>query len=179
MINVIVFFLFFYLLLISVIGYGLIFQNLCFGSTKNINDQRSIYIGFYGLFLITFISLVSSLIVPHNFTHNIVLHSIGLLLFIFTKTEDKKKYLRIIFLISIFTLSALLISKTHDDFSYYHLPFTKYLTEQKIIFGMGNLLHGYKLLSSLFFLNSTFYLPFIEFFSFHFTLLFFLIFFNF
>ncbi len=62
-------------------------------------------------------------------------------------------------------LSALLISKTHDDFSYYHLPFTKYLTEQKIIFGMGNLGHGYKLISSLFFLNSTFYLPFLEYFS--------------
>ena len=75
-------------------------------------------------------------------------------------------------------LSALLISKTHDDFSYYHLPFTKYLTEQKIIFGMGHLNHGYNLLSSLFFLNSTFYLPYIEYYSFHFSLLFFLIFFN-
>ena len=75
-------------------------------------------------------------------------------------------------------LSALLISKTHDDFSYYHLPFTKYLTEQKIIFGMGHLNHGYNLLSSLFFLNSSFYLPYIEYYSFHFSLLFFLIFFN-
>ena len=73
----------------------------------------------------------------------------------------------------------MLISKTHDDFSYYHFTFTKYLTEQKVIFGMGIIGHGYKLLSSLFFLNSTFYLPFIEYFSFHFTLLFFLIFFNF
>ena len=44
---------------------------------------------------------------------------------------------------------------------------------------MGNLLHGYKLISSLFFLNSSFYLPLIEYFSFHFSLLFFLIFFNF
>ena len=44
---------------------------------------------------------------------------------------------------------------------------------------MGILGHGYKLISSLFFLNSTFYLPFIEYFSFHFTLLYFLIFFNF
>ena len=78
-----------------------------------------------------------------------------------------------------FTVSALLISKTNDDFSYYHLPFTKYLTEHKIIFGMGHLNHGYNLLSSLFFLNSIFYLPKIEFYSFHFTIIFFLIFFNF
>ena len=72
-----------------------------------------------------------------------------------------------------------MISKTHDDFSYYHLPFTKYLTEHKIIFGMSNIGHGYKLISSLFFLNSIFYLPIVEYFSFHFSLLFFLIFFNF
>ena len=81
-------------------------------------------------------------------------------------------------LISLITFSALLISKTHDDFSYYHLPFTKYLTEHKIIFGMGHLNHGYNLLSSIFFLNSTFYLPFIEYYSFHFSIIFFLIFFN-
>ena len=177
--NFIIFFLFFYVLLISVLGYGLLFQNLCFGNVKNMNDERAIYTGFYGLFLLTFISLISSLFVPHDFTHNTLLHLFGFLLFIILKAENKKEYLKIIFLISLFTISALLISKTHDDFSYYHLPFTIYLTEQKVIFGMGQLLHGYKFLSSLFFLNSTFYLPFIEYFSFHFTLLFFLIFFNF
>ena len=115
----------------------------------------------------------------HNFTHNILLHSIGIFLFIFLEVKNKKNYLQIILLISLIIFSALLISKTHDDFSYYHLTFTKYLTEQKVIFGMGILGHGYKLISSLFFLNSTFYLPFIEYFSFHFSLLFFLIFFNF
>ena len=78
-----------------------------------------------------------------------------------------------IFFISVVLFSSLLISKTHDDFSYYHFPFTKYLTEQKIIFGMSILGHGYKLLSSLFFLNSSFYLPYIEYFSFHFSMLFF------
>ena len=54
----------------------------------------------------------------------------------------------------------------------------KYLTEQKVVFGMGHLNHGYNLLSSLFFLNSVFYLPYIEYYSFHFTLIIFLIFFN-
>jgi len=176
--DIIIFFLIFYILLISVIGYGILFQRLCFGHIGNPTDQNEIYIGFYGLFLITIISLISSLFVPHNFLHNIILHSIGVLLFIFLKIRNKKDYSKSIFLISLLVLSALLISKTHDDFSYYHLPFTKYLTEQKIIFGMGNLGHGYKLISSLFFLNSTFYLPFLEYFSFHFSLLFFLIFFN-
>ena len=170
MIELIIFFSFFFILLLSTIGFGILFQNLCFGSIKNLEEQNSIYIGFYGLFFLICISLVTSLLFPHNFTHNILIHFFGILSFILFKIKNKKKYLKIIFVISIFTISALIISKTHDDFSYYHLPITKYLTEHKIIFGTANLTHGYKLLSSLFFLNSIFYLPFIEYYSFHFSL---------
>ena len=177
--NTLIFFVSFYVLLISVIGYGLLFQAISFGLIKDMSNQKSIYIGFYGLFLITIISLITSLFMPHNFLHNIVLHILGISFFIFLKVKNKNEYLKVIFLISFFIISALLISKTHDDFPYYHLPFTRYLTEQKVIFGIGNLQHGFKLISSLFFLNSTFYLPFIEYFSFHFSLIFFLIFFNF
>ncbi len=179
MFDVFIFITFFYLSLFSVIGYGLIFQSLILKKIINFNEEKVIYLGFYGLSLITLISLITSIVIPHNFTHNILLHSIGITYLIFSKGENKKKYLNLIIVISVLVFSALLISKTNDDFSYYHLPFTKYLTEQKIIFGMGHLNHGYNLLSSLFFLNSTFYLPFIKFYSFHFTLIFFLIFFNF
>ncbi len=179
MIDVFIFVLFFYFLLISTIGFGFLFQKIFFESITNFEDQKIIYIGFYGLFSLTFISLLTSLFFSHNYIHNLIIHFFGILFFFITKVENKKSYLKTIFFISIFTILAVLISKTHDDFSYYHLPFTKYLTEHKIIFGMGNLLHGYKLLSSLFFLNSTFYLPFIEYFAFHFSSLYFLIFFNF
>ena len=173
-----IFFIFFYGLLISVVGYGFLFQKLCFNNIEKFEDQTIIYTGFYGLFLLTIISLVTSLFISHNFVHNSLIHLVGILSLIFISFKNKKKYLKNVLFISIFTISALLISKTHDDFSYYHLPFTRYLAEQKIIFGMGHLSHGYKLISSLFFLNSTFYLPLINFFSFHFTLIFFLIFFN-
>lgn len=179
MTDYIIFFISFYFLFFSVIGYGLYFQSLCFEKIKNFNDEKSIFVGFYGLFFVTLISLLTSLFLAHNFTHNLILHIIGLIYFIFYKAQNKKTYLKFIVLISFIVFSAVLISKTNDDLSYYHLPFTKYLTEQKVIFGMGHLSHGYNLLSSLFFLNSTFYLPFINFFSFHFSLVFFLIFFNF
>ena len=179
MFDIIIFILSFYILLLSVIGHGMFFQKLCFGTIKNMNDPEVIYTGFYGLFAITFISVISSFFVPHNFAHNILLHISGVLFFLFIRATNKKNYIKMIFFISIVVFSALLISKTHDDFSYYHFPFTKYLTEQKVIFGMSILGHGYKLLSSLFFLNSSFYLPYIEYFSFHFSVLFFLIFFNF
>ena len=78
MLNIIIFFLSFYVLLVSVVGYGLLFQTLTFGSTESMNHQKSIYIGFYGLFLITFISLITSLFVPHDFIHNILLHLLGI-----------------------------------------------------------------------------------------------------
>ena len=179
MFEILIFITSFYLLLISTIGFGILFHRLSFGLIKDFNDESTIYIGFYGLFLITFISLISSLLFPHNQIHNLALHIFGIVCFFSFKIKNKKNYLKIIILISLVTFAALLISKTHDDFSYYHLPFTKYLTENKIIFGMGNINHGYNLLSSLFFLNSTFYLPFIKYFSFHFGIIFFLIFFNF
>ncbi|WP_435090555.1 hypothetical protein ACIJYE_00935 [Candidatus Pelagibacter bacterium nBUS_30] len=178
MINIIIFTVFFYLLLFSVIGYGIFFRRICFNEANLSDNEGSIYIGFYGLFFITLLSLISSLFVAHNFVFNIFLHVLGILFFVSLSFENKDKYLKNIILISLLLFSALLISKTNDDLSYYHLPFTKYLTEQKIIFGMGHLNHGYNLLSSLFFLNSTFYLPFIKYFSFHFGILFFVVFFN-
>ncbi len=173
-----IFFFSLFFLLFSTIGYGILFNNLCFKKITDLKDQDSIFVGFYGIFFITLISLFTSFFFQHNFFHNLLLHIIGILLLIFSPSNNKKKFIFYLCLITILLLSALLISKTHDDFSYYHLPFTKYLTEQKIIFGMGHLNHGYNLLSSLFFLNSTFYLPYIEYYSFHFSLLFFLIFFN-
>ena len=175
--NFLIFIISFYFLLISVIGNGRLFAKLCF---KESYDEKNgfIYIGFYGLMFITLISLITSIFVAHNFYHNIIIHGFGFLYFFFNFNKQNRVYLKHLFYISLLTISALIISKTNDDFSYYHFPFTKYLTEQKIIFGMGHLNHGYNLLSSLFFLNSTFYLPFIKFFSFHFSLLFFLIFFN-
>ena len=88
--NIIIFFLSFYILLISVIGYGILFQNLCFGPIKDMNDEKVIYTGFYGLFLLTFISLITSLFLSHNFIHNILLHLIGILLFIFLRVKNKK-----------------------------------------------------------------------------------------
>ena len=178
MVEIILFLFFFYFFLLSTIGYGFLFQNYCFKKILLADYQNIIYVGFYGLFALTFISLLSSLFFPHGFIHNILIHFFGILFFIIFKIKKRKKYLINIFTISVFLFSALLISKTHDDFPYYHLPFTKYLTEHHIIFGIGNLSHGFKLISSLFFLNSTYYLPYIEFYSFHFSSFFFLIFSN-
>ena len=174
--DIIIFILSFYFCLISVLAYGNFFQRIFL--EKNINKNIDVYTGFYGLMFLTLISLITSYFVQHNYYHNFILHGLGFVYFFFTNFKNNKKFYKNIFYISIFLFSILLISKTHDDFSYYHLPFTKFLTESHVIFGMGHLNLGYNFLSSLFFLNSTFYLPLIELYSFHFSIIFFLIFFN-
>ena len=73
------------------------------------------------------------------------------------------KYIFLIFGIFIF---ALLAAKTHDDFSYYHFPYIYYLTQENLIIGVGNLVHAFRTPSSIFYLNSLFYLPGIKYFSF-------------
>ena len=45
MTNLIIFGLTFYVLLLSVIGYGLFFYNLCFISFKDLNDKNTIFCG--------------------------------------------------------------------------------------------------------------------------------------
>ena len=166
MFETIIFFLTFYLLLISVIGYGLMFQSLCFAKIKDMNDQKVIFTGLWNIYNY-FISLISSS-VAHNFIHNILLHLLGFY-FSYFECKKQKNFLKIIFIISFFVISAL-ISKTHDDFSYYHLP-SQNIWQNIKLFGLGNRTWIY-FVSSIFF-KSTFYLPLIEFFTFHFINIFF------
>jgi hypothetical protein len=63
--------------------------------------------------------------------------------------------------------SSLLILKNHDDFSYYHLTYSLGLTENKIQLGLGNIGHGPRHHSSVFYLNSLIFLPHIKFYLFH------------
>ena len=54
--------------------------------------------------------------------------------------------------------------KNHDDFFYYHFSYTLSLIEYKKILGLGILNHGFRTPSSIFYLNSLFYLPHIKYF---------------
>ena len=65
-----------------------------------------------------------------------------------------KKYKSIIFI---------LVAKNHDDFPYYHFPYTYYLTQDNLHIGIGQFGHGFRTPSSIFYLNSLFYLPLIKF----------------
>ena len=62
---------------------------------------------------------------------------------------------------------SILLFKNHDDFTYYHFPYTYYLTQHSFFFGVGEFNHGFRTPSSIFYINSLFYLPFIEYYLFN------------
>ena len=157
--NLILFIFYPLFLLFSVLGYGMTFRRLIFNKNGEINLSL---IGLFGLFFMYLLSFFSHLIVPHNYLHNIFFHIIGLILFFYFISEINKKELKLILLFFFILFLGFIISKTNEDFPFYHLPLSLHLAEQKIQFGLGNLNFAYNHWSSLFLLNSLYYLPFVE-----------------
>ena len=160
-------FLFFYISsIISILGYGLIFQKII-----NIpkNDFCLGYSGLIGIFFLTIISYTSNIILPHGLIHNSIIFIIGFFIFIyfFFKNYILKKDVKVFALIFLFLFLSFLVFKAHDDFPYYHFPYTYYLTENSSYLGIGNFNHGFRTPSSLFYFNSLFYLPVINYNLFH------------
>lgn len=170
---IIVFLFFTFLSLISIIGYGAFFNKFILKNNQNLNLGL---IGFLGLFLISSISYLTHIFFPHNYFHNLIITILGFTFFIYffkkKKINVKKENLFIFFLLII----GIFIGKSHDDFPYYHLPNALHFTENKLEFGLGNLNHGFKHHSSIFYLYSTFYLPLIKYYIFNVLNFFFLIF---
>ena len=159
--------IYFYLILIvsSILGYGFLLAQLL---NKNILKYNLGYIGILGLLTLVLISYTTIFFVKHDYIHNSIIHSIGLISFayFFRNLKLNKDYILLIVLIFLLS-SSLFILKNHDDFSYYHLTYSLGLTENKIQIGLGNLEYGYRHHSSLFFLNSIIFLPYIKFYLFH------------
>ncbi len=158
---------FFYLVsILSTLGYGLYFQRII-----NIpyNKKCLGYSGLIGLFFLTIYSYLSNFFYAHNIYHNLIILFIGLVLFYLSyirRLFSKKEIKFLVILFSIIFISFL-ISKTHDDFPYYHFPYTYYLTQNSSLIGIGSFNHGFRTPSSLFYFNSLFYLPIIKYYLFH------------
>ncbi|WP_440932446.1 hypothetical protein [Candidatus Pelagibacter sp.] len=162
-VDLIILFLFYFVILFSILGYGLTFQNYFF---KYYNINLGI-IGLIGIFILIIYSYVSHYFISHNYWHNSIILIIGLILFLvfFQKIQKEKLFLfSSIFLI---LFISLIIFKTHDDFPYYHFPYTYYLSQEPLIVGIGSFNHGFRTHSSIFYLNSLYYLPIIKYFSFY------------
>jgi len=152
-------------LLFSILGYGFLLSRFIGSSLINFNIG---YQGLLGILLLTTVSYFTIFFVKHGYIHNLIIHFIGIISFIFytKKNNFLKQFIKILFIFTILFI-ALLIIRNHDDFNYYHLTYSLGLTENKIFFGLGQFQHGYKHHSSIFFFNSIIFLPFIKYYLFH------------
>ena len=159
-----------FLILLSVIGYGIFFKKLmqfCDKSVESQNHYSLGLLGLYGIFLLIFISYTSSFFYKHNLTHNILILIFGLFIF-FKNIKIFKKTPKFFIIPLLLTCILILVFKNHDDFHYYHFPYTFFLVENTHPVGLGHFNLAFRTPSSIFFLNSLFYLPFIKEFSFNF-----------
>ena len=157
---------FYYLSIISCLGYGLLISKI-FNSKISINNYG--YQGLFGILFLIIYSYISNFFYAHDLLHNSILVLIGLSSFVYfayKKILVKEKVKILIFIFSILFLSFL-IFKPHDDFSYYHFQYSYYLTQFPLLIGVGQFNHGFATPSSIFYLNSLFYLPHVDYALFH------------
>ncbi len=156
-----IFLLFYFLIVFSIIGYGNLFSFI-FKRAYTIGER-----GLIGILSLIIISYITNFFFPHSLTHNSLIITFGLLSFVIYTIKNFKKNIKellpalVIFLI---LFVGLLMHKNHDDFYYYHFSYTLSLIEYKKIIGIGLLNHGFRTPSSIFYLNSLFYLPYVKYF---------------
>jgi len=95
-----------------------------------------------------------------------------LFFFYYIKNLENKNFkneLIILIIIFILLFISILIKKNHDDFPYYHFAYTYNLTQDSADFGIGKFNHGFRTPSSIFYINSLFFLPLADYYLFNFT----------
>ena len=165
--NFLLFFSYYFIIIFSALGYGLIFSKLI---NKKIHYDNLGYIGLLGIYILIFYSYLSNLFLAHSQIHNSIVLVTGLFFFIFFIRRKLKKIKKEIIYSSLVFLClfiSIILFKNHDDFPYYHFPYTYYLTQHSFYFGVGEFNHGFRTPSSIFYINSLFYLPYIEYYLFN------------
>lgn len=164
--NIFLIFIWYLIIPSSIIGYGIFFQKIIFEKLTDINIG---YLGLFGIFFFITYSYLSNFLIPHSKIHNLVFIFLGFVFFLknyFSKNFNKKQ-VSLFYLILLIFFISILIFKSHDDFEYYHFPYTYFLTQHDLTIGIGNFGHGFRTQSSIFYLNSLFYLPLIDFYLFN------------
>ena len=163
--------IYYWLITFSLVGYGILFNKLFLRSSEN--DIG--YVGFYGIFILILLSYISSFFIPHSELFNSGVLLVGLIIILINRKKNiiQKNIRKILIIFSILTI-FILLAKNHDDFSYYHFPYTHLLTEYSNMIGLGNFNHGFRTHSSIFYLSSLFNLPYSNFFLLHLSPVFFI-----
>ncbi len=163
--NYLIFLISYFLIVLSVIGHGA----LAIRFTKtNISIEEIGFVGLVGIFFLILYSYITHFFISHGYLHNLIFIFIGLSSIYYFKSKIflKKNSILLFSIFSVIFL-AFVIFKTHDDFGYYHFPYSYYINKFSMIIGIGPLNHGFKTPSSIFYLNSLFYLPYLEYHLYH------------
>ena len=162
--NIYIFIIYYLFISLSIIGYGLTF----FSINKKLKVSNNFgYAGLFGVLILCIYSYLTSFFFEHNLKHNFVLLFIGFIFFIYFGLNNNKQNLKILFFCLLVYFIGILIFKTHDDFKYYHFQYSYYLTQMPSVIGVGNFNLGFRTPSSIFYINSLFYLPGVKYFMFH------------
>ena len=169
MFNFLVLIFYYFLILVSILGYGAFFLRIF---DKKLISNNFGYVGLFGLYVLLIYSYLSNFIIAHSEFHNIIILIIGIIFFflkILKSYSEYQKEIFLTFLVFVLISSSLFLYKNHDDFPYYHFPYTYYLTQQSFYIGIGQFNHGFRTPSSIFYINSLFYLPYAKFYLFHYS----------
>ena len=163
--NYLIFLVSYFLIVLSVVGHGILAIKL---TKTNISTNEIGFVGLIGIFFLILYSYLTHFFISHGYIHNLIFLIVGLVGLFFFRSQILIKS-NIILLFSIFSIIflAFIIFKTHDDFGYYHFPYSYYLNKFSMIIGVGPLNHGFRTPSSIFYLNSLFYLPYLDYYLYH------------
>ena len=165
------FLIYYFLISLSLVGYGFLLSRLL-----KIDCSNYGYLGLLGLSFLIFISYSTTLFYSHGYFFNLLTLLIGLLIFFYLLRLDKNFKVNLNQHLVVFLILVIFIyvGKNHDDFSYYHFPYSHILTQIEHPIGLGQLNNGFRNPSSIFFLNSLFYFPKVEFYLLHISPVYFL-----
>ena len=114
--------IYYFLIILSIIGFGYSFKS--FFLKKEENNLG--YFGIYGIFFLIIISYLSNYFLPHDLIFNSILLVTGLSLFILYLKKNynsEKKNIQLILIIFLILSVAIFSAKNHDDFPYYHFSY--------------------------------------------------------
>lgn len=124
----------------------------------NIHKPKDhIIIIIYGYISLGLLSVILNFFIPLSKFYNSTISLIAIIYFLnlFYKSKDKKIILTIFFIISFFSFLTITLDQVNrPDAGLYHLPFTKILNENKIIFGLANVHFRFGHTSILQYLNA-------------------------
>ena len=127
---------FFTLIYFSSLGYGIVFERLVFKKYFNNSLGET---GIFGLFFLSFISILFHFFIPLNSIFNLIILILGII-FIFLNNKFKENYFTIEYcLIFFIIIPSIFLFEYHADYFWYHLPYINLVSEYKIIFGVANL----------------------------------------